>query len=209
MELYWNSIWNNEDSDNYKKYIDLNREYIFIDFFKKYGIKSICDVACGFGKYSVVCGKNGFDVYGFDISRSSVKITEDMLNEYKINYNEYKVCSIADIKFNSNVFDGVVAHAVIDHLYYEDALKARDELFRIVRQKGLVYLSFDRLDKEDMEYPHVILSDGTMKYTKGERKGMVFKYYKDEEIKDMFKDYEVLYFGTDDKGSRDIIVRKG
>lgn len=54
MSEYWNSEWKDATVSEYKKYINPNGRHKFFDIFKEYNISYVCDVACGFGAYSVM-----------------------------------------------------------------------------------------------------------------------------------------------------------
>lgn len=99
---YWDKAWADFDISFYKKYIDPSRNYVFIDYFKKHGVKTVCDIGCGFGRYSVVSSYNNFDVYGIDISDYAIKITEEMLKSFGLEYRQFKKCEITEIQFEDN-----------------------------------------------------------------------------------------------------------
>lgn len=208
MNDYWESVWAGEEVKDYKKYINFNYNCKLIDIFKQNNISYVCDAACGFGKYSAILSKNGFKVSGFDVSEGSVNLTKDMLIELNLNFINFCVCSITDISYQDECFDGVIAHSVIDHLITMDAVKALDELFRITKKNGLIYISFDGLEEDDVKLNHEVLEDGSFKYLDGHRKGMIFKNYTNEEIKELTADKEILYFNTKQNGERELILRK-
>lgn len=208
MISFWENVWKGRQVKNYKKYINLNSNYKFIDIFKENNIKNICDAACGFGKYSAICSKNNFKVSGFDISNESVNLTKATLEELNLQFSEFCVCSITDIKYQDGYFDGVVVHAVLDHLIVKEAIKALNELFRITKKNGLIYISFDGLEDDDNEIKHVVLEDGSFKYTDGVRKGMIFKYYTNDEVFKLIQARKIIYFNTKQNGEREVILRK-
>lgn len=208
MISFWESLWKGRQVKDYKKYINLNSKYKFIDIFKENNIKNICDAACGFGKYSAICSKNNFKVSGFDISNESVNLTKAMLEELNLQFSEFCVCSITEIKYQDEYFDGVVVHAVIDHLIVKEAIKALNELFRITKKNGIIYISFDGLEDDDNEIKHVVLEDGSFKYIDNVRKGMIFKYYTNDEIFKLIHAGKIIYFNTKQNGEREVILRK-
>lgn len=208
MSSFWENVWAGKQAEDYKKYINLNSHFKFIDIFKENNILNICDVGCGFGKYSAICSQNNFKISGFDISKESVNLTRNTLEGLNLKFNELCVCSITDIKYPSGHFDGAIAHAVIDHLMVKDAAKALNELFRITKKGGLIYITFDELADDDNEINHVVLEDGSFKYTDDIRKGMIFKYYTNDEITKLIKNRKIIFFNTKQNGEREVILRK-
>ncbi len=203
---FWEESWKEEalaELNGYlTNYYELKNNEI--DFFKENNIKNICDAACGFGAYSLAFASNGFIVSGFDISKTAVDITKGFLRKYGFPSNTIKVASITNTGYEDGQFDGVIAHAVIDHLAISDAKLALKELLRIIRSNGLLMLSFDISEKDDLEEPHVLLEDGTMQYTSGNRKGMLFHPYDWNEIEKFLTGHNIVY--RTDKGNREHIV---
>ena len=207
MNGYWSEMWSVSQSKDYIQYINPNREYEFIKLFKMHNVVKVCDAACGFGKYSVILSSNDFCVSGFDIADNAVKITLDNMRYFALNYDEYRTCSITDISFQDEKFDAVIAHAVLDHLRVKDARIALSELDRIIKPKGFIYLSFDGLNDDDLIDEHEVLAEGEYYYTKAGKKGMLFKYYSDQEIQDLLSEYDIIYYKSYDNGEREIIVQ--
>lgn len=206
MTTYWNDIWKDTDYTEYKKYIDINQEFEYMKYFNKYNIKKICDIGCGFGKYSVISGINDCEIYGTDISENAILITTDMIESFNLDYKEYIKCEITKIDFKDNMFDGLIAHAVIDHVTFYEARKAIKEFSRITKPNGLIYISFDGIESDDLEEKHTILQDGSMFYEDGDRSGMIFKYYSDSNIDDLLDGFKVIYRCSNNRGERDIII---
>lgn len=210
MESYWNEVWNNPDIEEYQSYINrhVKSKPEFLDVFKEYHIKYVCDAACGFGAYSAMLAANEYHVSGFDIAESSIELTKKLLDSFKINTSEFIISSITSILFADETFDAVVAHAVIDHLKYSDAICAIEELLRIVKNDGLVYISFDGMEDDDMEFKHIVLEDGSFLYSDIRREGLLFKYYTDEDIRTLLYGKNVIYRRTNVNGEREIILQK-
>ncbi|MFZ5354864.1 MAG: class I SAM-dependent methyltransferase [Bacillota bacterium] len=208
MCSFWENVWAESEAKDYKKYINLGSNYKFIDIFKENNISHVCDAACGFGKYSAICSSNSFKVSGFDISERSVDLTKTMLEDLNLQVGSYIVCSITDIKYEDECFDGVIAHAVIDHLTFQEANNALNELFRITKKNGLIYLSFDGFEDEDKRFRYEVLEDGSFKYIDEARRGMIFRYYTNDEILTFIKDRNLLYFYAKLNGEREVILRK-
>ncbi|WP_024865331.1 class I SAM-dependent methyltransferase [Butyrivibrio sp. FCS014] len=205
-DAFWESSWNEEDPVELYGYLEgyyqlKSRE---IEIFKEHDIAKVCDAACGFGAYSLAFASNGFSVHSFDISETAVKLTINALEKYGIDPSNVKVASILATGYADSSFDGVIAHAVLDHLTLEDAKKALAELFRITRSGGLIWLSFDIPEEEDLNEVHVTLDDGTLLYTGEGRNGMLFRPYNPERIDELLKDYTIIHRAK--KGEREYAV---
>ena len=204
---YWERCWQ-EDNASTDLYQYLEGFYGLksneIGIFKEHGVKNVCDAACGFGAYTVALASNGFSVDSFDISETSVEITKNALKKYGWDASRVKVAGILNTGYEDGMFDAVVAHAVIDHLTYDDAGKALTELNRIVKRNGLILVSFDIAHEDDYNEPHVSLPDGTMEYTCESLKGMLFHPYDWAGIDELLKDRNVIYKA--DKGDRERVV---
>lgn len=143
--LFWKKCWRDEKSEELDYYLDAfrNLKCKEMNVFKEHNVVKVCDAACGFGAYSLAFSTNGFQVYSFDISDTAVRMTKNALKKYGIESNNVKVASILDTEYEDAFFDGVIARTVIDHLTTEDSVKTIKELMRIVRQDGLVLITFD------------------------------------------------------------------
>ena len=209
-ETYWEFCWKEEDSARLQTYLTGWKNYHGreIELFKEYQVKLVCDVACGFGAYTVALAANGFTVSGFDISPASVEITRQGLAQCGFDFVELKVASILDTGYENGAFDAVNAHAVLDHLTVADAKCAINELFRIVREGGLVIISFDSAEEEDFTEEHVENEPGTMQYISGSRAGMLFHPYEWEEIERLLEGHEIVEKWTNRKEEKMVVLRK-
>ncbi len=207
---YWEESWLNEDMNELKGYLKgyFRRDHDLIKILREHKLVKVCDAACGFGAYSLLLASNGMDVSGFDIANSSIDITKQLLGDYGVDTSNFIVSSITDIKFEDECFDATIAHAVLDHLIMKDAKIALKELIRITKKSGLIYISFDGFQKDDEEEAHDMLADGSFVYLEGSRKGMIFKYYRDEEILELCSDRKIIYQVTRNNGERVIILQK-
>jgi len=209
-EDYWEKCWKSEDTEQLEKYLAnfYKRNNSTLELFKANGISHICDVACGFGAYSLLFASNGFRVEGFDISPTSVEITKAGLSKYNIDTSLYKVADILNTGYADETFEGLIVHAVLDHLTVADARKALDELHRIAKPDGLIFISFDAIEEVDLETPHEILKDGSLRYTEGERASMIFHPYTEAEIKTLLSDRNIEKLIIRDEAERIVILRK-
>lgn len=209
QDAYWEGVWQAEDAAQCAEYLrgHMRARPAFLDVFRQYGVVTVCDAACGFGAYGAMLAANGFSVSLFDIASSSVELAKTLFQRKGLAAKDWRVCDICQISYPNETFDAVVAHAVIDHLSAERAHAALFELVRITKPGGLVYLSFDPLEEDDLVLPHEVLSDGSFLYTEGERNGLLFHYYTENEIRQLLVGFETIYLNETANGGRERIFR--
>lgn len=69
-------------------------------------------------------------------------------------------------------------------------------------------ISFDTAEEDDFREEHTMLEDGTMQYTYGARKGMLFHPYDWEQIEILLKNYNVIYKENKANGEKIVILQK-
>jgi len=207
---YWENEWCSQTIDTYQSYLEghTRAKPWFADVFQAYGVSRVCDAACGFGAYSAMLSANGYRVSGFDFSNTAVELTQQLLTRNTLSYEQIRVCDICKIDFPEGAFDAVVAHAVLDHLDVERVALALSELVRITKDRGLVYLSFDPLEQDDLDEPHEVLPDGSFLYTGANRNGLLFRYYSSAEIRALTSMYHILQWRCSKRGERGILLMK-
>lgn len=207
---YWDTVWKKEDIGQYRQYIKgyENIDNLMVREFKKHNCHTVCDAACGFGANSLILWSNGFDVWGFDISQDSVWITKQLLAAYGIRKEQFKTASLLNTEYPDHFFDAVAVRAALDHLSTDAFLRALKELQRITKENGLLYVSFDPLEPNDLQLEHIVLEDGSFLYTEKSRDGLLFHYYSNEEIQKAFQGYEILAMETDGRGNRHLVIKQ-
>lgn len=168
--------------------------------------KMVLDLGCGFGHWSIALAKAGFQVKAIDISSKAIEKLQEWASEEKLSIDT-EVCPAQEINLIDEKFDAVICNSVLDHMPFADAFKVMFNIKDIIKPNGIVYISFDGLEEENGE-EFVMLSDGTRIYAKGEREGILWRFYTNEEIKTLCKDMEILKFIEKKNGKREAWVRK-
>jgi SAM-dependent methyltransferase len=208
-DAYWEGVWQAEDAAQCAEYLrgHMRARPAFLDIFRQYGVADVCDAACGFGAYGAMLAANGFSVSLFDIASSSIALAKTLFQREGLAAKDWQVCDICQIAYAGGSFDAVVAHAVIDHLPAERARTALDELTRIAKPGGFVYLSFDPLEEDDLLEPHDILPDGSFLYTGGSHKGLLFHPYSEEDAQLFLLGQKIVYSRASSRGEREYILQ--
>lgn len=105
------------------------------------------DIGCGNGRDAGWLSKNGFQVSGFDSSTELLEIASQLYPEVK-----FKQALLPELKDIQEQFDNVLCETVIMHLPQSDILNAFDNLKRILKENGVLYLSWRVTEGEDARH---------------------------------------------------------
>jgi 2-polyprenyl-3-methyl-5-hydroxy-6-metoxy-1,4-benzoquinol methylase len=173
---------------------------------QKYQAQRVLDLGCGFGRWSMALARAGFQVKAVDISSEAIKRVQKWATQKGLSI-ETEVCSAQELVFKSESLDAVFCNSVLDHMPLVETGKTICNIQSLLKPGGIAYISFDGLEEEKKE-EFVMLDDGTRRYTKGEHKGKLWRFYTSEEIKTLCKDMEILEFTKESNGKREIWIRK-
>ena len=156
--------WSSEFGEEYTKRNDLSHEELDELYIKNFGISrtelnkefladlskeiKILEVGCNTGMQLYNLNKNfGFEnLFGFDVSRTGLKIAKNNLPE--ANFFE---ASALDIPFKDDYFGLVFTSGVLIHIHPENLPKVIDEIYRTSRKYIWCYEYFSEECKE-IEY---------------------------------------------------------
>ncbi|OYT26469.1 MAG: hypothetical protein B6U97_03825 [Candidatus Altiarchaeales archaeon ex4484_96] len=94
------------------------------------GEERILDAGCGEGVLVEEYQDKGYDIIGLDLDYSSKHV---------------RTGDLRDMPFNDREFHLVLCLDVIEHLYFEDQKKALEEVYRVLRDDGLLLLAIPNL----------------------------------------------------------------
>ena len=175
------------------------------EFLMAAGASDVLDIGCGPGRWSILFARLGMRPVGLDISATAIKLAEEWALEEDLDAR-FAVGTAQVLPFPVNSFDAVVASAVIDHLDMDEANEAVKEISRVLRPGGALFVSFDGPHLDPPE--HHTLPDGTWIYQDEDNMGLKWRYYNDEEIKELLAGFEVLSWQATPSGDRLIYARQ-
>ena len=105
-------------------------------FICKLSGKKILDVGCAGGRDAVYFTSKGFEVLGIDLTPEFIKLA-------KVNCPEatFNLMDMRKLKFDNESFDGVWACASFLHIPKKDAIKTLSGFNKILKSKGVLFLS--------------------------------------------------------------------
>ncbi len=99
----------------------------------------ILDVGCGSGLYLHTLKKNGWDVYGVEMSAKAVEFAK-----VKLKLPNISVGVIEEVNYPEGFFNVVIMNHVIEHLF--DPRQSLREVNRILKKGGLLIITTPNID---------------------------------------------------------------
>jgi SAM-dependent methyltransferase len=171
----------------------------------------VLDVGCGFGRWSMTLARAGFRVLAVDVSSEAVRAVRERARREGLTIGS-AVCAAQELSQLAVRVDAVVCNSVLDHMRPSDAERAAGSMAQVLRPGGLANVTFDGPAENETgsEVPadHVVGVDGTWDYVAGPRRGMVWRFYDDAEIRRLFREFEEVEFAVASTGQRRAWFRK-
>lgn len=160
--------------------------------------KKVLDLGCGAGRHVFYLDEIGFEAYGIDLSNIAINYADAMCNFLRKPHlaSHFTIGDITDMKYDSNTFDFMVSHGVLDSMRFSIALSAMQEAARVLKKGGLFYL--DLIMNSDFSDIEVTVD------TKHEY-GTIQSYFNDEKINRLLgESFNVLDFTIIEGHRRDM-----
>jgi len=142
---FWNRCFKGKKVD-YKELLKGNYSYI-IDKLKEFKVKKVIDMGCGFGHLSIILAKNGFTVKAIDISKEAIERVKEIANRENVKIKT-EVSPIQRFKIKEK-FDAITCNSVLDHMELKEAKKCTQVMKNILKNKGILFISFDGYEEEN------------------------------------------------------------
>ena len=128
----WNSIY---EAQGVFQRDPSSRVLAAISHFKEKGYSRILDLGCGTGRHTTILLDNDFEVHGCDSSEEALRVVSNLISDA-----DFRKCDMASLPYSSDFFDAIVCNHVIQHGLLADARKASDEMWRVIRPAGSLFL---------------------------------------------------------------------
>jgi len=97
----------------------------------------VLDVGFGRGDFLFHCAKRGANIFGVDYSATALGIAQNYLSAYQA---DLRLADARALPFTDNFFDRVCAGDVIEHINRPGAIKALQEMNRVLKPGGILLL---------------------------------------------------------------------
>lgn len=200
---FWDKAWNMVKAP-YTQLPDLPYVSAIPEKLKEAPSGLILDLGCGSGWLSVYLARQGFKVIGVDIASHACRLGQMWAGQESLDI-EFQVKDISALDYPDHNFSAVVANSIMEHLTYDLAAKTLSGLKRILVPGGMFYGCFDQVGTGPGEY--FKLEDGTQVYTDKGRKGMILRCFSDQELEQLFGDWQIESLNKIESGTRILIAK--
>ena len=188
----WN--WTIVDEDISKIWKSPSIEsYYLLNRWKSQRKCDFLDLGCGLGRHSILFGKNGFEVYCFDISKEAIMKTREWANAENLSFN-YCVGDMLELPYGNEQFDCIYCRNVISHTDTEGIKNINSQIYRVMKKGGECYLTLGSKDSREFKNENWPLLDENTRLRIEE--GPEYKiphFYADYNlIKQLFQNFEIL-----------------
>ncbi|TAJ10909.1 MAG: class I SAM-dependent methyltransferase [Nitrospirae bacterium] len=97
------------------------------------------DLGCGHGRHVIMLAEQGYDVAGIDISDVAIGVARDWVAKKGLKA-DLRTGTVTALPYSDSVFDLVMSHGVLDHIYYDESREAVREIHRVLKPNGLLYV---------------------------------------------------------------------
>lgn len=189
MNIRWEQEWDKIYKDQGEVQFDiLPTVKVATDIFKRNGSKSVMDLGCGTGRHSIYLAEQGFKVYATDISETGLEITKSKAEKLNLSNIEFKQHDMRDILYDNNTFDGVLCLWTTGHGTVEDSRKNINEIYRVLKQNGIVVIDYVSIHDENYGKGREIEKDTFINNVEGEE-NIPHHYSTIEELKELYSNF--------------------
>jgi len=205
---YWERVLGSRDPATADLSLSMPHQNLpaFCDLYLKRKAR-VLDMGCGGGRNSQYLAEEGCVVHGVDISHGAVAFCEGRLRRFHL-AGTFRQGEMTDIPYEGGFFDGIVCVAALDHVTMKGAMKAVGEMRRVKTRDAAMFITFDPPGRDqDIKGEAEEQEDGSLYFISGAQKGMLFRRYTDDEIRNLLGIENILSFEYTGQGERIIVCR--
>lgn len=201
---FWNRAWSPVKTP-YTQMPDLPYLAQIPELLRAHGAQKVLDLGCGSGWLSIFLGREKFDVTGVDISQHAIDLGAVWAAQENLQNVTFQASDIANLPFGKGQFDAVVANSIFEHFTLDLARATMKKLSDVLVADGVFIGIFDKVGGGPGEYYK--LSDDTHVYTDKGRRGMMLRYFSEEELKTLLSGWSIETMKTLESESRFVVAR--
>jgi tellurite methyltransferase len=166
-----------------------------VTLLRKEKARRVLDLGSGSGRHVVYLAQHGFSVFGFDKSEEGLDITREWLKREGLEADLRSGEMTVALPYEDDFFDAVLSIQVIYHAVLTDITRTVDEIKRVLKTSGLIFITFPSLRNQGRKYEEI--EPGTFIPLDGMEKGLPHHYFTPDTFGELFKDFEITDIHVD------------
>jgi SAM-dependent methyltransferase len=154
------------------------------------GARRVLDLGSGTGRHTVFLARQGFEVYGLDLSASGLEQTQAWLAERGLSATLTLGDVYAPLPYADDFFDAVISVQVIHHAPLNVIEQAVAEIERALRPGGLVFITVPTIKRQAEHFEEV--APNTYLPLDGEEKGLIHYFFSEAQMRQTFSHFDIL-----------------
>jgi ubiquinone/menaquinone biosynthesis C-methylase UbiE len=168
------------------------REIVLL--FKKIGVYKVLDLACGSGRHIIFLTENGFDVYGMDFSEKGIEIGRALLKARNLQAHLQVSSMFVKLPYENYYFDAIICIRALNHGAIEEIRKVIKEIERVLKPKGMLYLTVRKKILKSKRLPYKEISPRTYIPLEGDEKGIPHYMFNKKILMKEFYNFKPIKF---------------
>ena len=160
--------------------------------------RRILDLGCGNGRHVIGFEKLEFNVVGFDISSTGLKLTQEWLREERLPAQLIQGDTRFNFPFQSASFDGLISTQVIHHAQLAEIRHTISEIWRVMANEGIALISVAGKIHHNWSYQEI--EPGTYLPLDGPEARLPHHIFTIEELVHEFRNFQIQEVSPRDEG---------
>lgn len=150
----------------------------------------VLDAGFASGRHLVYLAEQGFDVYGFDSSKESLKFARKWLKKEGLTAKIINA-DMLKLPYQDNSFDIFIEIGMIEHFFLKDRIKALAEIFRVLKPGGYLFLNVKKTGDylegsgKKLEKSTYLINESFIKHTP-------YHFFSETELRGLLKNFETI-----------------
>ena len=184
--------WNNVTESFWKE--PAQEVYYLCSRWNKEHQRRLLDLGCGIGRHTIFFAEHGYIVDAFDLSNDGVGVVEALAAEKNLAVST-QVGDMLTLPYPSATFNNVLAYHTIYHTDKTGIEQIISEIYRVLIDKGEVYLTFISTQNPSYFDPTSQRIDQyTLIKTQGLESGIPHYYVNEQEVQRLLDRFTIVRF---------------
>jgi len=160
-----------------------------VDMLRGKGARTVLDLGSGSGRHTVHLAQNGFSVFALDESPEGIEITRKWLAREGLSADLQVRSMTEPLPYEDDFFDAIVSTQVIHHATMAAIRTTVGEIARVLKKGGFAFITVPKLRNQGVDFEEI--EPGTYVPLDGREKGLPHHYFTPDELRELFRDFEV------------------